>query len=91
MPKTLPIAQPEVVDSNPVWTRRERFRLDGVRYDVYVAARKRGYCGIWVCVDCGEHGASPVTDSAAEEAHTRAKISLCVHHKQAHQRLNKPR
>ena len=68
----------------PGWTRRERFRLDGIRYDIYVAARNLGYCGIWVCVDCGEHGSSPIIDRTPEEAHTRAKLSLCVHHKLNH-------
>jgi hypothetical protein len=80
----------EVADSSPGWTRRERFRLDGVRYDVYVATRKKGFCGVWVCVDCGEHGSSPMNDSTADEAHTRAKISLCVHHKQIHRRNGMP-
>jgi hypothetical protein len=91
MPKPLASELPDVADASPGWTRRERFRLDGVRYDVYVAARRTGYCGVWVCVDCGEHGASPVTDATADEAHTRAKISLCVHHKQSHQRPCKPK
>jgi hypothetical protein len=91
MPEILTPATPELADSSPGWTRRERFRLDGVRYDVYVAACRKGYCGVWVCVDCGEHGASPVNDSTPDEAHTRAKISLCVHHKQAHRRRSKPR
>lgn len=91
MPETLSNAAVELADSSPAWTRRERFRLDGVRYDVYVAACKKGFCGVWVCVDCGEHGASPVNDSSPEEAHSRAKISLCVHHKQAHRRRSKPR
>ena len=68
----------------PGWTRRERFRLDGIRYDLYVAARNRGYCGVWVCVECGEHGSSPIIDAMPEEAHSRAKLSLCVHHKLNH-------
>jgi hypothetical protein len=95
MPETLATTSSELADSSPGWTRRERFRLEGVRYDVYVATCKNGYCGVWVCVDCGEHGASPVNDSTADEAHTRAKISLCVHHKKAHKqvhrRFGKPR
>jgi hypothetical protein len=91
MPESLANANPDLADSSPGWTRRERFRLDGVRYDVYVAACRNGYCGVWVCVDCGEHGASPVNDTTPEEAHARAKISLCVHHKQAHRRRSKPR
>jgi hypothetical protein len=90
MPDTLMNAAAELADSSPGWTRRERFRLDTVRYDVYVAKCRKGYCGVWVCIDCGEHGSSPVNDSTADEAHTRAKISLCVHHKQAHRRRNKP-
>ena len=81
----------ELAGASPSWTRRERFRLDGVRYDVYVATRNGGYCGVWVCIDCGEHGCSPVNDATAEEAHSRAKISLCDHHKNAHRRPCKPK
>jgi hypothetical protein len=87
-PITAPAERPTVdLDSSwPGWARRERFRLDGVRYDIYVAARNQGYCGIWVCVDCGEHGSSPIIDRTPEEAHARSKLSLCVHHKLNHRR-----
>jgi hypothetical protein len=72
------------------WVRREQYRLDGVRYDVYVSAHNSGYRGVWVCLDCGEHGSSRPQDSI-DKASAKAQLALCAHHNKQHRPVRKPR
>jgi hypothetical protein len=72
------------------WARREQYRLDGIRYDVYVASHNGGCRGVWVCLDCGEHGSSRPQDSI-DKASAKAQLALCAHHNQQHRPVRKPR
>lgn len=75
----------------PGWTRHEQIELDRQEYDICVAARGGKYIGVWVCRDCGVHGASTYKHPTVGQASTRAKIDLCAHHNLVHRRLRKPR
>jgi hypothetical protein len=77
--------------SCPNWTRRDRFLLDGLRYDVYVAAHNGGYWGVWACLECGDHGASLLNDSTPDAASTRAQLGLNEHHNRFHRNPRKPK
>jgi hypothetical protein len=73
------------------WARREQYRLDEVRYDIYVATGNGGFRGVWVCLDCGEHGSSKLQDSAGK-ASAKAQLALCDHHNTSHRPVvRKPR
>jgi hypothetical protein len=78
------------VELRSEWARREQYRLDAVRYDVYVATRNGGYRGVWVCLDCGEHGSSKPQDSI-DQASAKAQLALCAHHNKHHRPVRKPR
>ena len=75
----------------PSWTRRDRFLLDGLRYDVYVAAHNGGYWGVWACLECGDHGASLLNDSTPDAASTRAQLGLNEHHNRFHRAPRTPK
>ena len=79
----------EVVGSS--WTRRDRFRLDSVRYDVYVVAQNGGFFGGWACLECGDHGTDRLNDSTPDAASARAQLGLNHHHNQFHRPLRKPK
>ena len=73
----------------PRWTRREQIEIDGQMYDVCVTVRGGEYVGVWICRECGEHGASALKSSTADQASTRAQIDLCNHHNFVHRRPRK--
>ena len=75
----------------PHWTRREQIEIDGQMYDVCVTVRDGEYIGVWICRECGEHGASALKSSAADQASTRAQIDLCNHHNVVHRIPCKPK
>ena len=75
----------------PRWTRREQIEIDGQMYDVCVTVRGAEYVGVWICRECGEHGASALKNSTADQASTRAQIDLCSHHNFVHRRSRNPK
>ena len=75
----------------PRWTRREQIEIDGQMYDVCVTVRGGEYVGVWICRECGEHGASALKSSTADQASTRAQIDLCNHHNLVHRLPRKPK
>jgi hypothetical protein len=77
------------IHSDSSWTRGEQIELDGLKYDICVVARKVEFVGVWLCQECGEHGASNHKTSTADQASTRALIDLCVHHNFVHRRPRK--
>jgi hypothetical protein len=79
----------EAADDGPRWTRREQIEIDGQMYDVRVTVRGDDFVGVWICRECGEHGASARTSSTADQASTRAQIDLCNHHNFAHRLARK--
>lgn len=81
----------EATDLAPRWARREQIELDGLKYDICVAARGGAYIGVWMCRECGEHGASSSKISRADQASTRAQIDLCAHHNLVHRRPRRPK
>ena len=91
--RTLTAATPtsNAIHSDSNWTRREQIELDGLKYDICVVGRKGEFVGVWMCQECGEHGASNHKTSTADQASTRALIDLCVHHNLVHRRLRKPK
>jgi len=78
-------------DHGPRWTRREQIEIDSQMYDVCVTIRDGAYVGVWICRECGEHGASALKSSTADQASTRAQIDLCNHHNFIHRGPRKPK
>lgn len=68
----------DAADPVPGWTRREQIELDGLKFDICVAASGGECIGVWKCRDCGEHGASARKNSTADQASTRAQIDLAL-------------
>ena len=68
----------DATDPVPGWTRREQIELDGLKFDICVAASGGECIGVWKCRDCGEHGASARKNSTADQASTRAQIDLAL-------------
>ena len=81
----------DATDHGPRWTRREQVEIDGLKYDICVTVRRDEYVGVWMCRDCGEHGAAVLKNSTADQASTRAQIDLCAHHNSVHRRPRKPK
>jgi len=77
--------------ARPRWTRREQVELDGLQYDIYVAAREGRFIGVWLCPECGEHGAVQRESPTPAQASTKAQIALCTHHNLTHRRPRKPK
>ena len=80
-----------VTGHGPRWTRREQIEIDCQMYDVCVTVRGDDFVGVWICRECGEHAASAIKSSTADQASTRAQIDLCNHHNFVHRRPRKPK
>ena len=85
------LPQAHTIAHGPRWTRREQIEIDGQMYDVCVTIRGDGYVGVWICRECGEHGAAALKSSTADQASTRAQIDLCNHHNFVHRGPRKPK
>jgi hypothetical protein len=69
---------------NAEWTHRKQIKLDHMKYEIGVTESGGVYSATWVCLACGERGASALKSSSAEQAIERAQANLYAHHTLVH-------
>jgi hypothetical protein len=69
---------------NAEWTHRKQIELDHVKYEIRIAKTGREYSATWVCLECGQRGATALKSSSVEKATERAQANLYAHHTLVH-------